>query len=154
MTLISELPAFVDSLMQWEIPNELRSAKYGVKDYHDPEILEAVDEVSNELRLLTLIDQGISFHRGEPWKGTAHELEQHLGRDMSPVQYDARKLFYFPTACGTYLGNLAKKCPERVVKLQRGKTNREWQINPLPEKLYNGMVIPGLQSPPMTCGRP
>lgn len=140
-TLVGELPAFAAFLQSWEIPHDLRSAKYGVKHYHDPDILQAVDEVSNEFRLLSLIDKEIPFHRGEAWKGTAHDLEQELSGENSGVQYEARKLFYFPTACGTYLANLAKKLPDRVEKLPRKDNNREWQINPIPGKRYQGMVF-------------
>lgn len=140
-TLVDELPAFVHFLLNWEIQKELRSARFGVRHYHHPDILGAVDELSNEFRMLNLIDEAISFTRGEPWTGTSMELERDLTGENSRVQYEARKLFYFNNACGTYLAGLSRKAPDRVQKLARSGNTRQWQINPVPGKHYSGMVF-------------
>jgi hypothetical protein len=140
-TLMDELPAFIHFLCKWDIPAELRSARFGITHFHHPEILAAVDEVSQEFRLLNLIDQALVFHHGEPWKGTALDLERALTAENGRVTYEAKKLFYFSNACGTYLASLAKKRPDRVEKLPRKADNREWLINPIPGKLYNGMTF-------------
>lgn len=146
-TLVSELPAFVHFLLTWEIPEELRSARFGIRHYHHPDILSAVDEVSNEQRLMDLIDEGLSFPRGEAWKGTASDLERALGGEKSGVQYESRKLFYFNNACGTYLASLARKAPDRVQKLPRNGNSRPWQINPLPGRHYTGQVFTSSTEP-------
>lgn len=139
-TLVAELPAFIDFLFKWEIPKELRHSRWGITHYHHPDILAAVDEVSDEIRLLNLIDEEIPFHRGEPWKGTAMQLERELTDDNSSVKLQARKLFYFNRACGSHLAALAKKMPHRVEKLARRTDEREWQISPIPGKIYPGMI--------------
>lgn len=66
-TLINELSAFVDFLLKWEIPQELRHSRWGIRHYHHPDILAAVDEVSDEIRLLNLIDEQLPFYEGKPW---------------------------------------------------------------------------------------
>jgi hypothetical protein len=139
-TLVAELPAFVAFLLKWEIPELLRSSRFGIIHYHHPDILGAVDEVSQEFRLLNMIDEEITFHRGEPWTGTALELERLLTGELSHVNYEARKLFYFTNACGTYLASLARKAPDRVVKLPRKGNTRDWQIIATPGKIHNGMI--------------
>jgi hypothetical protein len=59
------------------------------------------------------------------------KLEQALTDDDSKVKHQARKLFYFNRACGSYLAALAKKMPHRVEKLPRRTDDREWQITPI-----------------------
>ena len=36
--LIDELPAFLDFLLQWEIPRELTSERFGMRHFHHPDI--------------------------------------------------------------------------------------------------------------------
>ena len=146
-TLIGELPAFIDFLLKWEIPEDLRSPRFGIIHFHHPQILSAVDEMSHELRLLDLIDQRLSFQNGESWTGTAQELQSKLTGEESKVQYDARQLFNFPNACGMFLASLSKKKPHRVQKALRRTDKREWTINPIQGKLYNGMVISKSSNP-------
>jgi hypothetical protein len=54
--LIEELPAFLWFLERWEIPPELKSERYGITHYHHPELLEAIDRLAPQTRLLWLID--------------------------------------------------------------------------------------------------
>jgi hypothetical protein len=146
-TLLDELPAFVHFLLNWDIPGELRSARFGVRHYHHPDILGALDELSNEMRMLNLIDEALPFTRGESWTGTSMDLERDLTAENSSVAYEARKVFYFNNACGTYLAGLARKAPDRVQKLSRSGNTRQWQVNPMPGKHYPGMVFSQPSSP-------
>ena len=127
--LLAELPAFVDYLIKWEIPVELRSERFGITHYHHPEILRAIDDLAPEKRLLTLIDSEV-FKDGAPrqWHGTAEELETLLTDREAGTSYAARQLFTFNTACGVYLGRLARKHPDRVAE-KRVSTGRRWTIN-------------------------
>ena len=50
-----------------------------------------------------------------PWHGTAAELEMRLTGADSRCTQEARKLFSWPTACGRFLGRLARRMPERVI---------------------------------------
>jgi hypothetical protein len=113
--LVAELPAFAHFLLHWEIPVELRSERFGITHYHHPDILRAIDDLAPEKRLLTLIDIEV-FKADKPrqWQGSAEELEKLLTDRDASTSYAARQLFSFNTACGVYLGRLAKKAPGRV----------------------------------------
>jgi hypothetical protein len=136
-TLMSELPAFLHFLLEWELPQGIRHPRYGMKTWHHPELLLAVDALAPETRLLSLIDEVLfTDHEKDygnfktrskakdSWEGTAEELERLL-RDHPVFGYEAQKLLNWPTACGTYLGRLAKKHPARV-ELERSSNTRRW----------------------------
>ena len=57
--LVSELPAYVDYIMNWEIPNELKSNRYGITHYHHPEVINALTELEADEVLLQMIDSTI-----------------------------------------------------------------------------------------------
>src|SRR4029453_1956205 len=63
----------------------------------------------------------------DSWQGTAEQLESLL-RSHSVYGYEAQKLFSWPTACGTYLGRLAKKYPRRV-ESDRSSDARRWILH-------------------------
>ena len=138
--LVSELPAFLHFLLDWELPKEIRHARYGMKTWHHPELLLALDTLAPETRLLSLIDEVLfadhEFHHGclnakskakDSREGTAEELERLLRADPT-FGYEAQKLFSWPTACGTYLGRLAKKYPKRV-QSDRSSDARRWILH-------------------------
>ena len=54
--LLAELPAFVQFLLDYAIPPELVCQRFGVTHYHHPELLEAIDGMSPETKLLAIID--------------------------------------------------------------------------------------------------
>jgi hypothetical protein len=128
--LLAELPAFLHFLTQWEIPLGLVSERFGITHFHHPEILEAIDSLAPEFRLLRLIDEVLfeCVAAGE-WEGTAEHLERQLCADASKCRNEARKLFTFNTACGVYLSRLAKKNPARFEK-DRNADRRSWTIHP------------------------
>ena len=75
--LVDELPAFLAFLFQWEIPSKLVSARFDVTHFHHPDILQAIDNLAPESRLLRLIDEelfeiGSERGRGSPnsWSGS------------------------------------------------------------------------------------
>lgn len=127
--LTMELPAFLDWLLGWEIPEGMRSQRFGVAHFHHPAILAAVDALSPEARLLSIIDGAIFVGRITAWEGTADGLEKELTDRDSEVSFEARRLFTFNTACGVYLGRLAKKHPGRF-QHTRGGDCRSWTIHP------------------------
>lgn len=129
--LVDELPAFVHYLLAWEIPEELRSRRFGITHWHHPDLLDAIDALSPEVRLLSLIDSvlfGQAAIVGDPITITAEELEQRLVN--SNMGYESRRLLSWNNACGTYLGRLAKKFPERVSK-DRTNQSRGWILTNL-----------------------
>jgi hypothetical protein len=136
--LVAELPAFICHLLHWEIPADLRSERFGVKHYHHPDLLDAIDDLVPEKRLLEMFDAcfehsendetfRIKLKRPDEWEGTASELESMLVDSDSPVTFEARRLLNWHNATGTYLGHLARKFPQRVVPV-RTAGSRRWRI--------------------------
>lgn len=111
--LRAELPAFLYFLAQWEIPEQLRNERMGICAYQNPELLEALNDIQPELQLLAIIDQCLLTDYTS-WTGTAEKLEKQLTDHDAAFNHKAKKLLYFSSACGTYLGRLAKAYPERV----------------------------------------
>jgi len=131
--LMSELPAFLNFLIRWEIPIELRSPRFGITHYHHPEVLSILDEMAPEYRLLNLIDDTFfSAHEliktPSSMELTAEQIEGALTSHLTNCSHEARKLFSWPAACGTYLGRLAKKRPDRV-KSHRTAESRLWVLH-------------------------
>lgn len=116
-TLVAELPAFLHWLDEWQIPEELRDERYGITSFHHPELLRAIDDLAPETRLLGLIDDEL-FALGPgsagPWTGTARQLVKKLTSADFADSREARRLFSYNTACGTYLARLEQKYPPRV----------------------------------------
>jgi len=130
-TLHAELPAFCHFLDEWEIPTELGSHRFGIAHYHHPELLQALEELAPETRLLQLL----YVVPGSNWKGSQAQLESLLTDSKAATSFEARRLFSFNSACGTYLGRLAKKHPA-LVQYSRTKTERLWTILPKVESPY------------------
>ena len=127
-TLIGEIPAFLHHLINFRIPDALRSERFGITHFHHPELLAALSDMSPEIRLLSLIDAEMAAAETPgPFTGTAVELEKMLLESKSA--HEARRLLDWNNAAGTYLGRLAKKFPERV-KQVRSNARREWVIQP------------------------
>lgn len=126
--LMAELPAFVHFLLANPIPEELRCERFGITTFQHPELLDAIEALSPEDRLLGLLD-AVVFEQvtSAPIIVTSDEVERTLAN--SPFGYEARRLLNWANACGTYLGRLATKRPERVEQ-RRTNTARQWVIHP------------------------
>lgn len=127
-TLISELPAFLYFLKEWEIPQHLQCPRFGIKHFHHPDLIDAIDSESPEMRLLQLIDEELFKNSLLPsWKGKSTELESMLTKSASSNYQQAQKLLRFNNAAGTYLGRLARKHPKRVT-FTKSKGYTYWKI--------------------------
>jgi len=122
--LLAELPAFLHELESWEIPGNLRECRFGIDTYHDPEILEAIDDLSPEIALYRMLEIH-SRSRVSPWVSTAEEIESYLIREEP---HQAGKIFTFNNACARYLGRLANKHPHEISEAPRRSNLRYWQI--------------------------
>jgi hypothetical protein len=130
-TLESEVPAFLDFLINWQIPEELRDSRFGIKTFHHPELVAALSELQPEIRMLNIIDHGlINIRAGHEWTGAAVELQRELTEKDGKMAYEARQLFAWTNACGTYLGRLEKQFPERFAR-----------------RVINGVTIWAIQPP-------
>lgn len=137
-TLVSELPAFIYFLDRYKIPENLRDGRFGIKTWHHPKLLAALDTLAPETRLRALVDEVIfrdAFLDGTDtkiakapiiWKGTSEQLERRLL--ASDFKTEAQRLLSFPNATGTYLGRLAAK-PTARVEADRGANYRGWIIH-------------------------
>jgi hypothetical protein len=113
LAIAAELPAFAAALLRFEIPEEIRHARFGVRSYLNPRILELVSEIQPENKLQEVIDQEIFGMGGiDPWKGTATRLESAL-RGGS-LREQVSRLLYSNNMCGILLNRLARKANARV----------------------------------------
>ena len=138
-SLIAELPAFVHSLGVFQIAASRREPRFGVATYHNPELLKLMDAATDETRLLDLIDSKLFESKsagwtGEdasaPWLGRASELEELL---ILRCGNAARRLFYHNSACGSLLGQLARKHTARVRARSIVGGHTRWEITPADE---------------------
>jgi hypothetical protein len=129
-TLRAELPHFIHFLLHWDIPEPMRSQRYGVTHYHNSKILQALGELAPEVRMLEILD-AVLFDSPSPdaWQGSAIELERKLTGDSSKLRREADKLFHFSNSCGTYLGRLQKQFPDRF-ELRHTRKGNQWTIEP------------------------
>jgi len=136
-TLSNELPGMLAYLAQWRLPSAKQDARYGCSAWQHPELLEALDDLSPEMRLLSLIDALRPWPYGnQPWIGTANDLEEKLLEKDKLGR--VAKLLGFNTACGVYLSRLAKCRKERVEIMDRKSGKAIWKISmpseePLPQ---------------------
>jgi len=124
--LMGEIPAMLHWLENWQIPEELREERCGVRAIHHPSILSGLHELSPEGALISLIDTaeaagGIVL----PWTGTAAELKSILCSTHATAR-DAEKLLGgWIAATGSYLGKLQG---DRVEKLPPLRGDARWNI--------------------------
>jgi hypothetical protein len=140
---MNDFPNQADFLLEWEIPMRIRSQRYGVCEFHHPEIVEAIGELSPEERLRELIEYKQELFETDlplgpvkesqnvrvAWEGTATQLEMQIRRDGN-MRFEADKLFNTSKSCSMYLSKLTKKYPRRFKKLERRGNFRPYRIEP------------------------
>lgn len=113
--LKAEVPAYLYALLKWEIPADIVDARFGVKAYHNAELLQSLSSLSPESKLWGLIEHsGILSNSQGWWSGSATDLERDL--KAGPAAKEAEELLYYNTAAGVYLGRLARSMPANVAK--------------------------------------
>lgn len=134
-TLVAELPGLIAHVEAFEIPAGLVSSRFGVTHYHHPELLAKLDDLAPESKLLGYIESVLLLGRST-WQGKAADIERILTDTCCSYSFEARKLFSWPSACGTYLGRLRRRYPDRFLYAQTGEErDRIWTIharNPAP----------------------
>jgi hypothetical protein len=125
-TLLSELPGMLAWLERWEIPSEITEERCGVRWFHHPAILAALNELSPEGQLLALIDAANAGGQLPlPWIGTAADLKCILCHAVT-IGRDAEKLLgSWAPATGTYLARIDGG---RVERLTVRDGIQRWQI--------------------------
>ncbi len=128
-TLVAELPGLIAHVEAFEIPAGLVSSRFGVTHYHHPELLAKLDDLAPESKLLGYIESVLLLGRST-WQGKAADIERILTDTCCSYSFEARKLFSWPSACGTYLGRLRRRYPDRFVYAQTGEErDRIWTIH-------------------------
>lgn len=127
----SEIPAFLYFLLnEYEIPEEYADPRrYNIRTYHHPDLREALDGLSPEAELLDLID--LAFLEDFKSIGRIENLAAAKIEERITIADKRRadRLFHYSNSCGSFLGRLAKKHPERVLK-GRTATQRGWVLFP------------------------
>jgi hypothetical protein len=160
--LMSELLAFAHFLLnEFEIPEALRSGRFGVKHFHHPEILAAIGELeTTEARVMEMIDEMFKYDsfyelerrtdplavppryiaegepfgdgtRKKPWIGTAAMFQAIISSRFKNRGTDL--IFRYENSAGMLLRKLAMSYPERVKANSTVKGQTRWQILPPPE---------------------
>lgn len=123
--LRSELPAFVHHLGGLTIPAEMKDTRFGVRAYHNPDLLDLMDAATDEMKLLEMIDAKVfTDPQTGAWEGYARELEDELA-GVSGL----RQLLTSVNTCGLLLGALARK-KERVEMLPKLHGSQRWRVHP------------------------
>ncbi len=124
--LVADIPAYLRWLFEdFTIPEAKADPRYIVATWHHPEIRKEIEQLSPEFRLLELIDLA-KIGSPREWRGTSLELETLLKEDYT-IEHEVTKILGWTNACGTYLGRIAKKHPDRVTNARTGE-RREWII--------------------------
>jgi hypothetical protein len=126
-SLKAEMPFFANELVSWQIPDDLKDSRSGIKAWRDPELSESLDVHSPANRLMDLMVNANWMDL--PREFSALEVESRLLGPDSPVRDQARQLFTWSGACGSALAKLAKQ-PNSGVTLSgvdnKKKVNRYW----------------------------
>jgi hypothetical protein len=104
-----QLPCFRHLLRTWKVPKSRADVRFGVKAWHNQELLGAISELAPENRLLALLDEVLSddLRKHGLWKGSATTLESILARSEFSRQCDSL-LHGSSSLCGVYLKRLVR----------------------------------------------
>lgn len=124
---VKELPAFVHYLLNvFTIPKELRAVRFGVIQYHSPEVVEMLQQFEPHIRFREVLDATLFKDGNEPrHRMSAAEITTELLN--GPYGATIRPLVSYPTACGQLLAKCQKEEPERFTDT-KSKGNRRWTI--------------------------
>jgi hypothetical protein len=105
------LPGFIHYLVnEHKIKPELKSSRFGIKEYHNPDLVRSVEGLSGESHLMEMINQEI-FKGGlscDEWSGTAGDLTSRLKSRDSAVSSEAQKALFNSISVGRMLSRLEK----------------------------------------------
>lgn len=126
-----ELPGLAHAIDTFVVPERMRNARYGVKPWHDPELMAFEQEHSQEEMFWSIIQHdlpSIMEKKETVWEGTAVDLERILTGGAMPSRDQSRKLLSWPGACGTFLGRIHKNHKTQIDRrMRRGQT--VWKID-------------------------
>ena len=142
--IAAELPAYAHWLLnEFEIPEDMRSVRFGVREWHHPTLTAELFDDTPAAELLRIIDaleitepptnrklwqvDSDSKAPGESWEGTAFDLEKLLLSDFCTLQREAKRLFMH-SKVDRLLARLREDEPHRVAH-RRTKLARHWVVS-------------------------
>jgi hypothetical protein len=109
---------------EYKIPHDWRDARFGIRAWHNPSLLRALEELSPARALLELIDRcGIWDVQSSTWDGTGLELRAKL-LDNQKTKRDTEELLRYRNAAGQYLIEVSRMRPNRVRHYLKDGYNR------------------------------
>jgi energy-coupling factor transporter ATP-binding protein EcfA2 len=128
-TVEAEIPAFLHWLNAWEIPAHLKEERCGVKFYHHPELVDALQTLSPEAQLWAHICEAVEANQiTPPAKLSSADIQRIITSPDAGNAHAARNLLRWSGACGSYLGRLASSHPEHVRKAGKLNGIERWEI--------------------------
>lgn len=125
-----EIPHFLHWLLnEFKLDDRLYEQRFGVQPFHHIEVLEGLDFLSPESRLLGWIERTVLKDRDE-WTGTALQLEEELKGPDSPLTFDEKdKVPAANPQLGKQLTKLSNK-PQHAGRFQQVRTREQrlWKI--------------------------
>jgi hypothetical protein len=112
-TIKDELPGLIHHIEQFKIPPKLRDSRFGLTGFQHPILMESLEELNTEGKLLALIDHHL-LDQKKTWEGTTTELESELLDYYSDCRRRAEKIIKSTPETRTYLMHLKKKHPNRI----------------------------------------
>ena len=112
-TIKNELPGLIHHIEQFKIPEELTDSRFGLKGFQHPILMEALEELNPEGKLLALIDHHL-LDQKKTWEGTTTELESELLCYYSDSRRQAEKILKSTPETRNYLMHLKKKHSNRI----------------------------------------
>ena len=125
--LRAEASGWLYELSKRQNIGDFGDSRQSVTGWQDESLLDAMGNMSSEAALLEIIDMVKPWDVQSYVELTASELESTLTAFDSPVKNKASKLLCWNNACGSLLGHLAKRHPDRVQKVRTSEA-RKWRI--------------------------
>ena len=131
-----ELPHFIHWLLnEFELPDRLHEQRFGVLPYHHLEVLEGLDFLSPEARLMNWIERTVlnpDKNITGVWEGTAGQLEEEFKCSTSPLtESEKDKVPMANPTLGKQLGKLMRK-PQHAGRIahprEAGTGQRLWRL--------------------------
>jgi hypothetical protein len=129
-----ELPALCHHLITHQIPEAIRHPRYGVRHFHNKDLLTALDQLSPEVQLHDLIYEHVLDGGSiSEWKGSASDLMNVLFDDHQ-TEYQAKRVCTSTRQTGIYLNRLEEKKGSNYILVDvtnKRNTHRRWyEIKP------------------------
>lgn len=130
----SELPAYLHYLLRFKIPEELRGQRFGVRHFHNPELLDMIEQCDPFQRFKHLVSLAIpdcSNSLAEPVKisGTSYEIQLSLLEQLSAnpqARQDLEHLLRNPASIKSYLSRLQREVGSECLRLD----GKQWTLSP------------------------